>query len=150
MEEIIRHHVEYGCKRPDRIEFTAPYDNWIRCSAGCEPQYKYTRPSRCNLCEETGMTKAGSHIQNCERLIRQKSIDLIGGEPFQEYECAFFFDQNVQENMDQVIGTAAVAATWEDCTKMCMQNAECESVFYDRTLVAGGGDAMCTMLKGIV
>ena len=52
--------------------------------------------------------------------------------------------------MDQVIGTAAVAATWEDCTKMCMQNAECESVFYDRTLVAGGGDAMCTMLKGIV
>ena len=52
--------------------------------------------------------------------------------------------------MDQVIGTAAVAATWEDCTKMCMQNVECESVFYDRTLVAGGGDAMCTMLKGIV
>ena len=124
MREIIRHHVEYGCKRPDKIEFTAPHDNWIRCSAGCEPQYQYTRPSRCNLCEETGMTK--------------------------EYECAFFFDQTVQENIDQVIGTPAVATTWEICTKMCMQNTECESVFWDRTAVAGGGDAMCTMLKGML
>ena len=34
---------------------------------------------------------------------------------------------------------------------MCMQNAECESVFWDTTLVtAGTGDATCTMLKGML
>ena len=69
MREIIRHHVEYGCKRPDKIEFTAPHDNWIRCSAGCQPQYKYTAPSRCNLCQETGMTKAGLLIQDFDNSI---------------------------------------------------------------------------------
>ena len=57
MKEIIRHHVEYGCKRMDKIEFTAPKEVLIRCQEGCEPQYRYTRPSKCNLCEETGMTK---------------------------------------------------------------------------------------------
>ena len=57
MREIIRHHVEYGCKRMDKIEFTAPKEVLIRCQEGCEPQYRYTRPSKCNLCEETGMTK---------------------------------------------------------------------------------------------
>ena len=76
MREIIRHHVEYGCKRPDKIEFTAPHDNWIRCGAGCEPQYKYTAPSRCNLCEETGMTKAGLRISN---LIRDPRTAMPSG-----------------------------------------------------------------------
>ena len=46
MREIIRHHVEYGCKRMDKIEFTAPKEVLIRCEAGCEPTYKYTRPSK--------------------------------------------------------------------------------------------------------
>ena len=46
MREIIRHHVEYGCKRMDKIEFTAPKEVLIRCESGCEPTYKYTRPSK--------------------------------------------------------------------------------------------------------
>ena len=46
MKEIIRHHVEYGCKRMDKIEFQAPKEVLIRCQAGCEPTYKYTRPSK--------------------------------------------------------------------------------------------------------
>ena len=70
MTEIIRHHVEYGCKRMDKIEFVAPKEVLVRCQAGCEPQYKYTRPSKCNMCEETGMTK--------------------------EYGCAYFKDDNSQ------------------------------------------------------
>ena len=57
MREIIRHHVEYGCKRMDKIEFTAPKEVLIRCQSGCEPTYKYTRPSKCSTCEENGMTK---------------------------------------------------------------------------------------------
>ena len=68
MTELIRHHVEHGCKRADTIEFTSPAEEWVRCGAGCEPKHKYTRPPKCNLCEETGLTK--------------------------EYECARFFDQS--------------------------------------------------------
>ena len=72
MTEIIRHHIEYGCNRNDKIEFSAPKEVLVRCKAGSEPQYQYTRPSKCNMCEETGMTKeygcayfkniGGSHI----------------------------------------------------------------------------------------
>lgn len=52
--------------------------------------------------------------------------------------------------MDQVASPAAPAATWELCTKLCMQNPDCESVFWDTSAVAGGGDAMCTQLKGML
>ena len=68
MTEIIRHHVEYGCNRMDKIEFISPRETLLRCKAGSEPQYQYTRPSKCNMCEETGMTK--------------------------EYGCAYFKDDN--------------------------------------------------------
>ena len=70
MKEIIRHHIEYGCNRNDKNEFSAPKEVLVRCKAGSEPQYQYTRPSKCNLCEETGMTK--------------------------EYGCAYFKDDNSQ------------------------------------------------------
>ena len=30
------------------------------------------------------------------------------------------------------------------------KNPDCESVFWDTSAVAGGGDAMCTQLKGML
>ena len=95
MREIIRHHVEYGCKRMDKIEFTAPKEVLIRCQAGCEPTYKYTRPSKCNTCEESGMTK--------------------------EYGCMYADEVNALLN-------TVPAATFEDCTALCMADTTCESV----------------------
>ena len=77
MKELIRHHVDYGCKRMDMIEFVSPKEVLVRCQPGCAPEYKYTRPSKCNHCEETGMTK--------------------------EYGCAYFWDNGRDTNQSDFL-----------------------------------------------
>ena len=117
MKELIRHHVDYGCKRMDMIEFVAPKEVLVRCQPGCAPEYKYTRPSKCNHCEETGMTK--------------------------EYGCAYFWDQGVPD-MAQAIESLE-ATSWEACTELCMNEPECESAIWDTT--AGEDQGMCDLMR---
>ena len=68
MREIIRHHVEYGCKRMDKIEFTAPKEVLIRCESGCEPTYKYTRPSKVSFKIFSFMLMPQNSPQNYDKL----------------------------------------------------------------------------------
>ena len=117
MKELIRHHVDYGCKRMDMIEFVAPKEVLVRCQPGCAPEYKYTRPSKCNHCEETGMTK--------------------------EYGCAYFWDQGVPDMAQSI--ESLEATSWEACTELCMNNPECESAIWDTT--AGEDQGMCDLMR---
>ena len=70
MREIIRHHVEYGCKRMDKIEFTAPKEVLIRCEAGCEPTYKYTRPSKVGFKVFFSIPPYENHMKSFETNIK--------------------------------------------------------------------------------
>ena len=94
MTELIRHHVEYGCKRADTIDFTAPDDSWVRCGAGCEPKHQYTRPSKCNLCEETGFTVEPECVrffteptlEYCIRVTSSEDPDICGASIAQHWD----------------------------------------------------------------
>ena len=106
MTEIIRHHIEYGCNRNDKIEFSAPKEVLVRCKAGSEPQYQYSRPSKCNMCEETGMTK--------------------------EYGCAYFINNGNQQiavlpadnwedcSYSCMLEPACESASWHEGLKTCI------------------------------
>ena len=103
---ILDHHILYGCNRlMDKIEFVAPKELFVRCKAGSEPQYQYNRPSKCYMCEETGMTK--------------------------EYGCAYFKDDHANhidayEAANWDLCTAGCmqhafceSAFWEEDTRVC-------------------------------
>ena len=76
MREIIRHHVEYGCKRMDKIEFTAPKEVLIRCESGCEPTYKYTRPSKVGF---KAFQKSHSILAICKLRVKLKVDEYLSG-----------------------------------------------------------------------
>ena len=126
----------------DKIEFVAPKEVLVRCQAGCEPQYKYTRPSKCNMCEETGMTKEygcayfkddnGKHIGAQEAADWNTCTELCMGDPTCEsvfWEEAITTCTLVQESVDT--GDKTCSHDGVIGGRKCHAERECEPLVCD-------------------